>query len=273
MNTTTNSYALVTGASKGLGKSFAKELAKNHHNVLLVASANEGLEQLSRSIQYKYGVKADYFETDLTDLNQIDKLVSWVKKNYAVDVLINNAGLGSSCEFEKSSLDFLDKIVKLNMRAITILTHQFLPILKKNEQAFILNVSSMASFSPVGYKSIYPASKQFVQSFSIGLNEELKHTCVSVSVVHPGSMNTNKFVKDRIAKHGLLIRAGVVSTDIVAATALKGMFHHKKVIIVGWANYLMRFLMFLIPGFIRLPLMTNAVRKEVELTMIKNEAS
>lgn len=273
MNSTTKTYALITGASKGLGKSFTQELAKNHHNVLLVASANEGLEQLSRTIQYKYGVKADFFETDLTDLNEIDKLVSWVKNNYAIDVLINNVGLGGSCEFEKSSLDFLDKIIKLNMRALSILTHQFLPLLKKHEHSYILNVSSMASFSPVGYKSIYPASKQFVQSFSLGLGEELKHTGVSISVVHPGSMNTNKFVKDRIAKHGFLVKAGVVSTDTVAATAIKGMFNHKKIIIVGWANYLMRFLMYLVPGIIRLPLMTNAVKKEVQMTIIKNEAS
>jgi uncharacterized protein len=265
-------FALVTGASKGLGRSLAKELAKQKYNVLLVACKNEGLAQLSRSLESKYNVKTDYFETDLTDLNEIDRLVEWVSENYNINILINNAGLGGSCQFEKCSLTYIDNMIKLNIRALTMLSHQFLPMLKAHDRSYILNVSSMAAFSPVGYKTIYPASKRFVQDFSLGLGEELKNSRVAVSVVHPGGMRTNKFVTERLTKHNFLVRAGVIPTDIVAAKSLQRLFRGKKVTIVGWANYLMWFLMVALPNYISLPLMTNAVRNEL-LMMTKTEAS
>jgi len=127
--------------------------------------------------------------------------------------------------------------------------------------------------SPVGYKSIYPASKRFIQDFSLGLSAELNGSGVYVSVVHPGTMKTNKFVTERINKHGFLIKAGVISTDIVAAVSLNKLFKHKKVIIVGWANYLMWFMMTMLPNKISMPLMTNAVRNEIEMTFTPTEAS
>jgi len=145
MKTTDNIYALITGASKGLGKSYAIELAKRNHNVLLLSCENEGLPELCKTIQHDYGVKANYFETDLTDLNEIDRLVKWVNDKYSINILINNAGLGGSCQFDRSSLSFIDDMVKVNIRAPAMLTHQFLPMLKQHGEAYILNVSSMAS--------------------------------------------------------------------------------------------------------------------------------
>jgi short-subunit dehydrogenase len=273
MKNTDKIYALITGASKGLGKSYAIELAKRKHNVLLLSCENEGLGELCKLIQQDYGVEADYFETDLTQLNEIDRLVKWVNKNYNINILINNAGLGGSCQFEKSSLSFIDNMIKLNIRALSMLTHQFLPMLKLHDEAYILNVSSMASFSPVGYKSVYPASKRFVQDFSLGLGAELNGSSVSVSVVHPGPMRTNKFLLERIKKHGPLLKAGVIPTEIVASTSLDKLFNHKKVIIVGWANYLMWFLMTSIPNRFSMPLMTNAIRNEIEMTFTATEVS
>lgn len=273
MNTPNNIFALVTGASKGLGKSYAIELAKRNHNVLLLSCENEGLQDLSSSIHRDYGVQTDYFEIDLRDLNEIKRFVQWVNDRYSINILINNAGLGGSCQFEKSSLSFLENIIKVNILALAILTHQFLPMLKQHDEAYILNVSSMASFSPVGYKSVYPASKRFVQDFSLGLGAELKGSGVYVSVVHPGPMMTNKFLHERIKKHGALVRAGVIPTEIVASTSLNKMFNRKKLIIVGWANYLMWFLMTILPNKISMPIMTNAIRNEIETTFTATEAS
>lgn len=273
MNTSNNIFALVTGASKGLGKAYAIELAKRNHNVLLLSCENEGLQELSSSIHRDYGVLTDYFETDLTDLNEIKRFVKWVNDRHSINILINNAGLGGSCQFEKSSISFLDNMIKLNVRALAMLTHQFLPMLKQHDEAYILNVSSMASFSPVGYKSVYPASKRFVQDFSLGLGAELHGSGVYVSVVHPGTMMTNKFLRERIKKHGALVRAGVIPIEVVASTSLDKLFSRKKLIIVGWANYLMWFLMTSLPNKISMPIMTNAIRNEIETTFTETEAS
>jgi short-subunit dehydrogenase len=105
------------------------------------------------------------------------------------------------------------------------------------------------------------------------LSEELKDSNVHVAVVYPGTMMTNKFVRARIKKHNNLVKAGVVPTDIVASVSLKKLFNMKRVILVGWANYLMWFLMMITPPYLKLKLITNAMRQEVSRTTTATEIS
>lgn len=256
-------YALVTGASCGLGKSFAIELAKRGENLILVSRPNEGLGSLCNLLKNKYQVKTKYFEANLANLEELLELTSRVNKKYNIKILINNAGIGGVCNFESTSKSFIDQLINVNIRAVTLLTHQLLPKMRKNGKCYILNVASMAAFSPIGYKSIYPASKSFIYHFSLGLAEELKDENVVVSVVNPGPMRTNSSVTARINVHGFFTKAGVISTDIMAKLALKKMFKGKRRIIIGRLNILAWMLLSLLPIQIKLPMLTQAMKKEL----------
>lgn len=261
-------YSLVTGASCGLGKSFAIELARRGKNLLLVSRPGEGLEKLCQLLIAEYGVDAHYFEADLANLNEVFAVTDWANSKFNVNILINNAGIGGACNFESTSSKFIEDLINVNIRAVSLLTHRFLPKMRANGQCYILNVASMSVFSPIGYKSIYPASKSFIYHFSLGLAEELKNDKVSVSVVNPGPMRTNASVMARIESHGLLAKAGVVPTDIMAQVALNKMFKGKRRIIVGRINFLMYLFLSLLPLRIKLPMLTQAMKKEVLISPV-----
>ena len=266
-------YAVITGASKGLGRSYAMQLAQTGHNLILTSYYNDGLPALANLIRTEYDVSVEFFEADLTILEELKKLITNIKEHYRVNILINNAGIGAACAFGDESIDFLDKMINLNIRALTMLCHGILPLLKAEKEAYILNVASMIAFSPTGYKSIYPSSKAFVHNFSLCLREELKDKGVSVSVLYPGAMKTNKFIRERIKKHNFLVKSGVVPTPQIARISLHKMFLKKQVIIVGWSNYLTWLLMQIIPPSIKIPLITRANRKEVMMTTTETEIS
>jgi len=261
-------YSLVTGASCGLGKSFAIELARRGENLLLVSRPGESLENLCQALIIDYGVEANFFEADLTNLDELFAVADWANSKFEVNILINNAGIGGACKFESTSREFIDDLINVNIRAVSLLTHQLLPKMRTNGQCYILNVASMAVFSPIGYKSIYPASKSFIYHFSLGLAEELKNDMVSVSVVNPGPMRTNASVMARIESHGLLTKAGVVPTQLMARVALRKMFKGKRSIIVGRINYLMYLVLSLLPINIKLAMLTRAMKKEVLISPV-----
>jgi len=130
----------------------------------------------------------------------------------------------------------------------------------KQPQSYILNVSSMAAFSPIGYKTVYPASKAFVHSFSRGLYAELKDTNVFVSVVNPGAMKTSKEITARIEKQGFLGKLTLLEPEKVAKYCIKQLFNKDTVIMVNplsWA------ILSIIPIWIKLPLMTRAIKREI----------
>ncbi len=257
-------YALITGASKGLGKALAFELAGRKINVLLISLPGEGLSYLCEQIKDEFGVKSDYLEADLTKKEDISRITGWVSANYKVDILINNAGVGGTMVFDKSGIDYLENIINLNIRALVLLTRQLLPGLRTHHNAYVLNVSSMLSFSPIGYKTIYPASKSFIYYFSRGLNEELKGSGISVSVLHPGPMRTNVDVRKRIRRQGFFGKMGLCSVEEVAATAVRRMFKRKPVIVPGFGNYINWFLLKALPDSIKTSVLSNKVRREIQ---------
>ncbi|MBP0905027.1 SDR family NAD(P)-dependent oxidoreductase [Mariniflexile gromovii] len=253
-------FVLITGASQGLGKAFVNELALRKMNIIMVSLPNENISFLSDEIALKYGVKTYYYETDLTLYNNVVTLTNWLNKNFNIDILINNAGVGGSKKFIEADVNYINSIIQLNVVATSILTHQLLPNLMQHKQSYILNVSSMAAFSPIGYKTVYPASKSFIYSFSRGLSEELKDSNVSVSVVNPGAMKTNNEVKARIEKQGILGKLTLLDPKRVAKLSLQQLFKNNSVIIVNPLSYA---ILKILPIWIRLPLMTNAIKREI----------
>jgi short-subunit dehydrogenase len=255
-------YTVVTGASQGLGKSFAYELAQRNENLILVSLPNQNLRELCMELQSRFKIKIHSFEIDLTRKSNVLKLASWINDNFNLKMLINNAGIGGTKEFEKAGVHYLDNIIQLNVMATSLLTHQVLPNLQRHHKAYILNISSLAAFSPIAYKTVYPASKAFVYSFSRGLYEELKDTNVFVSVVNPGPMKTNDEVTKRIESQGFFAKMTSLDPDQVAVFCLNRLEKRDTVIMVNQFSWLF---LKILPVWLKLPMLSNKIKKELAL--------
>ncbi len=256
-------YALITGASKGLGKAIAKELACKGKNLILVSLPEEGTRELSEAIRSEYGVDVVYYETDFRENKNIIEFSRWVNKNYHLDILINNAGIGGSCCFTDAGTEYLEEIIQLNISTPIILLHELIPNLLRQQKAWVLNVASMASFSPIGFKTVYPASKKFIQHFSAGLREEFKNKNISISCVYPGPMKTNLTISNRIEKYGLWGKLILLTPEQVAEKSIRLMFKNKRDIVPGAGNKFYWFLMTFFPPRMVLNVATNMVKKEL----------
>jgi uncharacterized protein len=242
-------YALVTGASKGIGKAIAEELAKNNFNILLVARSEEQLKKNATEIATKYKVQSDYLAIDLSSPTAPTEIFNWcTKKNYSVQVLVNNAGYGLSGNFERFSMEENTNMMQLNMITLVQLTQLFLPVLKSQGKSYILNIASSAAYQAVPYLSLYSATKAFVLSFSRGLQQELKKTSVSVTCISPGSTDTGFASRAQLGEKGLKTAEKVNMTpEAVAAISVKSMLSGKTEVIVGFINKVGAFLVWLLP--------------------------
>ncbi|HLN20872.1 MAG TPA: SDR family NAD(P)-dependent oxidoreductase [Bacteroidales bacterium] len=225
-------YALITGASRGIGRAIATVLASRGHNLALHSLPGEGLSNLSDSLMKEYGIKVLSFETDLTEPGGPGKLRDSVKSSgISINILVNNAGTGIEGPFE-SCENHIDNIIFLNIRALTMLTCYFLPELKKTD-SYILNLSSFGIYVPTPYKSIYLASKSYIFYFTRALDAELKGTSVRTCVFVPSAVRTNDKVLERIDRAGWLSKASSISPEEVASKGIKAMFKGKKVYMPG----------------------------------------
>lgn len=259
------SYALITGASQGFGKQLAEEIAERGINVLLVSLPDEGLPSYCKDLEARYKIKAAYFETDLREQASVYRTAEWALKNFRVNILVNNAGIGGSLPFNEASVELLESMIHVNIRVVTLLTRLLLDQLKSCESAYILNVASMASFSPMAFKTIYPASKAFIHSFSKSLNQELKGTGVTVSAIYPGPMKTNAEVTGRIENQSYIARLGLISPRKVAKVAISGLFNQQSQIVPGLYNKFFWLLMKIVPLNLRLSVISDIMRNEAKL--------
>jgi len=263
-------FTLITGASQGLGKEIAIEYARRHQNLILVALPGRNLQELCDELTHLYGVKTVSLECDLTNEAALDEMAGYVRKNFSLNQLVNNAGIGGTMKFEEASCDYLDKIIHLNIRATTMLTRLLLPELLHHEKALILNIASMAAFGPIPYKTIYPASKAFIYSFSRSLSKELRGTGVKVVVVNPGQIVTNPDVTFRLIRQGFLGKIGLLTAGKIARKAISAAENGKEVVVPGFLNKMNRFLLKWLPENTRLNIMERINRKELTLQNILN---
>ncbi|MBN1387012.1 MAG: SDR family NAD(P)-dependent oxidoreductase [Bacteroidales bacterium] len=258
-------YSVITGAAKGLGRAFAYALAKRKINTLLIDLPGTGLAELCKEIRYISGTDSVCFEQDLTIKDSIVELSEKINREYEVFILINNVGAGGAKRFDKVDVDYINRMIQLNVMATSVMTHQLIPNLKRQDKSYILNVASMASFSPMGYKTVYPATKAFIRYFSRGLCQEFRKTNIFVSVVCPGPMKTNADVTKRIESQSAIGHFGVVSPEKVAEISIRRLFKKDKMIIANFANRVNWLIMKILPGCIRLPLVSRIMRREAEM--------
>lgn len=242
-------YALITGASKGIGKAIAEELAARKFNVLLIARSENELKKTASEIAEKYKVNTDFLVLDLSVINAAENIYNWCKqKNYAVQILINNAGYGLSGPFEKYSYAENMNMMSLNMITPVQLCQLFLPDLKAQPKSYILNIASSAAYQAVPNLSLYAATKSFVLSFSRGLRQELSKTNVSVTCVCPGATDTDFVKRAQVSEKGLKAADKVnMMPEDVAKIAVQSMLAGKAEVITGIINKLGAFMVWLLP--------------------------
>jgi short-subunit dehydrogenase len=234
-----NTYALITGASNGIGKEIAILLAKQGYSLLLVSRSADDLQALAQQLGDQYKVDVQFLAKDLSVANATDDVANWCQSvTPSLSILVNNAGYGLWGDFEKLDLAAQQNMLQLNIGAVIALTHQLLPLLHQQKQAYVLNISSTAAYQPVPTLAVYAASKAFILSYNRALRYELKHTNVAVSCLCPGPTATG--FADRAGMSALAELAekfNMQATD-VAAAGLKGMFAKKAEIIPGLMNRL-----------------------------------
>ncbi len=231
--------AIVTGASKGLGKAFAHLLASQGFDLLLVARSEKLLKEEAEVIAKQYGVKVNALSLDLSEFDSITSVITWCSQHqFKPSVLINNAGYACWGYFDKIELHQHQQMMQVNMSALVSLTHGLLPMLKETKQGFILNVASTAAFQAVPSMVLYAASKAFVRSFSRGLRYELRNTNISVTCLCPGPISTNFIQQAGMEAMQETARKFEMPAEEVARKGLRAMFNRKAEYIPGLINFL-----------------------------------
>ncbi len=257
-----NHYTLITGASEGLGKALALECAHRKMNLILVALPGPELYQLAGLIRRNYCVDVIAIEKDLCEEQSCTALFDEInKQNLQVNMLINNAGTGSTLLFEEGSINLYEKQIKLNVLATTIVARLFLEMLKRNNNSYILNVGSMASFFYLPKKTVYGATKSFIYFLSKTLRKEMKKHNIHVSILCPGAMNTNLPLILMYKTGNYLSRLSVMDPEKVAHIAINGLLKNKELIIPGRLNKCFLLLDKLLPGFIKKILTNSSMKK------------
>lgn len=247
-----NHYCLITGGSEGLGRALAIECASRKMNLILVALPGPQLWHLASLIRDTYKVDVIAIEKDLTqEANCVDLYNEISQRNLAVNMLINNAGIGNTHLFSDASITFYQRLVSLNVMATTLLTRLFLEMLKKNGPSYILNVGSLCSFFFLAKKQVYGATKSFIYFFSKSLRRELEQDNISVSVICPGAMYTNSSVTAVIKKSSKISRLAVMDPNEVAQIAINGLLSKREVIVPGRFNKVLLVLNNFIPDVLK----------------------
>ena len=240
--------AVVTGASKGLGRAFAHRLASQGYDLLLVARSEKILSEEANKITQQYGVKAHALPLDLTNTNSVVSILTWCdQQQFNPSVLINNAGYACWGYFDRIDLGQHQQMMQVNVSTLVSLTHALLPLLRKSEKSFIMNVASTAAFQAVPTMSLYAASKAFVRSFSRGLRYELRNSNVSVTCLSPGPVASNFIEQAGMQAMQETAKKFEMSPEAVANKGLKAMFNKKAECVPGFLNYLNVKLSFILP--------------------------
>jgi short-subunit dehydrogenase len=230
-------FALITGASKGIGKAIAFEMALRGYDLLITARSEKLLLDTAGEIESKCNVQVKTFPGDLTETGAAQRLFDWcIAKGIYPAALINNAGYGLWGLFENIPLEEEQNMMQLNMNVMVELCHYFIPLLKKNKPAYILNVSSTTAFQAVPAMSVYAATKAFVITFTRGLQYELKDSGISVSCLIPGTTDTSFMDRAKMEPLRELAKKFEMQADAVARTAVQGMFKGTLEIIPGFSN-------------------------------------
>ncbi len=225
--------ALVTGASSGLGETFARQLARKGYDLVLVARRRDRLDRLAEEITKAGGARAEVLEADLSRPDGVAVAEERIARG-GVEMLVNCAGFGTLGEFAQLPVERELEEIDLNVRALARLSHAALEQMTKQRRGTIINVGSTGAFQPVPYMATYAATKAFVLHFSEALHEEAKKYGVTVTCLCPGPVKTEFQEVSGVRQERL--RIGWTSAEKVVAQALKAAARGKAIAVPGGMN-------------------------------------
>ena len=231
-------WALVTGASAGIGTALAEELARGGTNLVLTARRRERLEELAQKLVAAHKIQTKIFVADLAEADAPEKIFQFTKEQgIEVELLINNAGFGAYGEFHTVETRRLLEMVQVNCSAVVHLTRLYLPEMVARRHGDVLILASTAAFQSVPYISTYAATKTFDLLFAEGLAEEMKPYGIRVCALCPGSTES-EFADVAGQTHIAATRANRETAEKVARTGLRAIAAGKSYVISGLGNYL-----------------------------------
>jgi hypothetical protein len=234
-------WALVTGASSGIGAALAKELAVQGADIVLVARRLDALQGLAKQISAELGVKTRVETADLGRAGEPERLFEALRRsNINVSVLANNAGFGTYGVFDSIDAATEEAMIELDVKAVTRMTRLFAQPMRAAGFGRILLTASVGAYSPSPFYAVYCACKAFVLSYGVAIRHELKGTGVTVSVLSPGVVRT---AFHRVAGHEenrFKERTGM-DAEPVARAAVRGLLRHKAQIVPGFVNKILAF--------------------------------
>jgi uncharacterized protein len=229
--------ALVTGSSSGIGAAFARELARRGHDLVLVARTESRLADLATQLESEHGTDAEVLGADLESDAGVARVAERLTDaDRPVELLVNNAGFGTSGRFHELPLDQEDAEIRLNVIAVVELTHAALGPMVARGHGGVINVSSVGAYQPTPLSATYCATKAFVSSFTNAVHEELRGTGVKAMVVAPGFTRTEFHLRAGIEHDDKTPGFMWQSSDQVAEAAMKAYDKGRAVCLPGALN-------------------------------------
>ncbi len=238
---TNEKWALITGATSGIGYELAKLFAKDHYNLVIVARGQDGLENTASELRNAYSIQVTTIAKDLFIAGNSFELYDEVKeKGIEIDVLVNDAGQGQYGEFIDTDIYRELEIIQLNISSLVVLTKQFLKDMAARGSGKILNLSSVASKTPGPFQSVYHGTKAFVQSFTEAVRNEVKDKGIVVTALLPGATNTDFFNKADMLD-AKMIREGLAEGKLddpakVAKDGYDALMSNDDMVVSGFKN-------------------------------------
>jgi uncharacterized protein len=231
-------WALITGASSGIGTEFARRLAALGMHLVLTARRESEMKQLADELDTRHGTRCEIIPLDLSVADNAGRLVERIReRGIQIELLVNNAGFGMVGTFEETEPERAMELVRLNIGALTELTYRLAEPMVERKHGAIINVASVAAFQPVAFMGVYAASKAYVMHFSEALWAELKDHGVTVMALCPGVTKTSFF--DVAGVPEWLKTQSSQTPDQVVKTALKYLEKRRQYIVCGWKNYIL----------------------------------
>lgn len=239
-------WALVTGASSGIGAEFARLLAARGMHLVLAARREEPMRELAADLFTRHGTRTEVIAVDLTNPADIAHLANEIdRKGIDIELLINNAGFGAVSDIANTSRETVLDLLSVNVAALTDLTYRYLPRMIERKHGGIINVGSVAAFQPVAYMGAYAASKAYVLHFSEALWAEARDYGVTVVALCPGVTRTSFF--DIAGAPGWLKKTTAQEPEQVVRAALRALEKKRNYVVPGWKNYILSLLVRLAP--------------------------
>ncbi|HLH55137.1 MAG TPA: SDR family oxidoreductase [Verrucomicrobiae bacterium] len=232
-----DSWALITGASSGIGRELAIVFAENGYNLILVARDQARLAALADELRSVHNIQTRVLRQDLAEPGAAFNVFRSAQ-DIPVAVLVNNAGFGAYGPFAESDLATQSSMMQVNIMALVELTHRFLQPIRAKGAGRILNVASTAAFQPGPGINVYYASKAFVYSFSYALADELAGTGITVTALCPGLTRTEFQKRAQLSESGAW---PMMSARAVAEAGYRGLMAGKRVVIPGLLNRIATF--------------------------------